>query len=171
MKKQYAIIILLLIWTVVMIVKPILESLPNQAQKEYETYMREMFEESRTVEAQFDDVVTYCKEHEKDFMIVSEMFFGEFYADITPQEIAEIAQNNTLPEWVELSKAFSLNHGNFIGADEGIYYHYKDGGGSSLGVLYIDDHTNPSKDIFLHKIYKVNDYLYVCIYRDPMVGI
>ena len=95
MKKQYIIIVLLLVWTTVMIVKPIIESLPNQAQKEYEAYMRQMSDKSRAVEAQFDDAVTYCKEHEKDLMKVSELFFEQYYEDINIQETAENAKNNT----------------------------------------------------------------------------
>lgn len=154
----------------------------RKAQKEYEEYMNEMYEKSLVVEAQFDDVMTYCKEHEGDFMKMSKMFLEEFDADVTPEEIIEIVQNNTSSEWVNLSKLFTLDYfGENISVDKGIYYHYTGGGGSSLGVLYIDAdhmdadeidyHTNPSRDEFLSKICKVNDYLYVCIYRDPMVGI
>lgn len=188
MKKRYIIIfsVLLIFLTSITLYEALSEEgrerrALRKAEKEYREYMDKMYEENLVVYGQFDEVVAYCKEHEEDFMKVSKMFFGEFYADITPQEIAEIAQNNTLLEWVELSKAFSLNHGNFIDADEGIYYHYESGGGSSLGVLYIDaDHmdadeikyyTNPSGDEFLSKIYKINDYLYVCIFDNPMLGL
>lgn len=84
MKKQYTIIVLILIWTAVMIAKPIIESLPNQAQREYEAYMREMSDKSRAVEAQFNDAITYFKEHEEDFMKVSELFLEQYYEGITP---------------------------------------------------------------------------------------
>ena len=188
MKKRYIIIVSLLI--ILLISITLYEMLSEdgrerralrEAEKEYREYMDKMYEERLVVYGQFDEVVTYCKKHEESFMKVSEMFLEEFYADITPPEIDEIAQNQTLPEWAEVSKNFSLNYGNFIDADQGIYYHYTGGGGSSLGVLYIDAdhmdadeidcHTNPSRDDFLSKIYKVNDYLYVCIYDNPMVGI
>lgn len=76
MKKKYIIIILILIWTTVMSVKLIIQSIPSPEQKEYEAYMREMSEKSRAVEAQFDDAVTYCKEHEEDLIKVSEFFWN-----------------------------------------------------------------------------------------------
>ena len=174
MKKQYTIIILLLIWTTVMIVKPILESLPNQAQKEYETYMREMFEESRTVEAQFDDVVTYCKGHEEDLMKVSEIFWEQYYEDITPQETAEIAQNNTSPEWMELSKKLTLEYSiKYTG--KCVYYFYT-GGGSKIYVVYFDTDDNgvyafEKGSYFCYKKEKINDNLYVGIFQNQMLGI
>ena len=175
MKKQYTIIVLLLIWTTIMIVKPVIEDLPREIK--YREFIDKMNEENLVVYERFDELVIYCGEHEEDFMKVSELFFKDFYEDITSQEIIEIAQNNTSPEWMELSKTFSLNCGSFIDIDKGFFYHYKSGGCCSLGVLYIDadnmdadeiDYsTNPSRDTFLDEIYKVNDYLYVCIYQFP----
>ena len=49
MKKEYTIIVLLLLWTMVMIVKPIIESLPTPEEKEYREYMAKMSEESLAV--------------------------------------------------------------------------------------------------------------------------
>lgn len=177
MKKQYTIIVLLLIWTAIMIAKPVIEEMPREM--EYRAFLDKVNEESAVVYEHFDEVVAYCREHEEDFMKVSELFFKDFYKDITPQEVIEIAHNNISPEWAELSKSFSINCGNFIDIDKGFFYHYKSGGNCSLGVLYIDadnmdtdeiDYsTNPSRDTFLDEIYKVNDYLYVCIYQFPYI--
>lgn len=104
MKKRYAIIVLLLIWTTAMIVIPIMESLFASGDKEYREHMHKMYEESLVVEEQFDETVTYCKEHEEDLMKVSEMFLEQYYENITSQETAEIARNNASPEWTELSE-------------------------------------------------------------------
>lgn len=178
MKKQYTIIILLLIWTVILLVKPIIESLPNQAQKEYESYMNEMYEKGLAVEAQFDNAVTYCKEHEEDLMKVSELFLEqcyEYYEDITPEETNKIAQNNTSLEWMILSEKLSLRY--LTGYDgKCVYYLYAGGGNSILYIVYldVDDSKVYNFDIGSETCLqneRVNDNLYVCILQDQMIGL
>ena len=140
MKKEYTIIVLLLLWTMVMIVKPIIESLPTPEQKEYRAYMAKMSEESLAAEAQFDEMAAYCKEHEEDLMKVSELFLEQYYEDITSQETDEIAQNNKSPEWTELSEKLTLiyptNNRSVIG--KSVYYFCTGGGNRFLYIVYIN---------------------------------
>lgn len=178
MKKRYVIIVLLLIWTVIMIARFIIRSLPNQAQSEYEAYMNEMYEKGLTVKAQFDDAVIYCKEHEEDLMKVSESFleqYHEYYEDITPEETNKIAQNNTSLEWTGLSEKLSLRYLTGYNGNR-VYYLYAGGGNSILCIVYLDADDSKVYDFDIGsetclQKEKINDHLYVCLLQDQMVGI
>lgn len=178
MKKRYAIIVLLLIWTTAMIVIPIMESRFASEDKEYREYMHKMYEESLVVEEQFDETVTYCKEHEEDLMKVSEMFLEQYYENITSQATAEIAQNNTSPEWTELSEKLTLRYptDNTSVNGKSVYYFCAGGGGSFLYIVYINAGDEAIYDLGIggnlqRKKEKINDNLYVCIFYNPMIGL
>ena len=178
MKKRYAIIVLLLIWTTAVIVIPIMESLFASGDKQYREHMHKMYEESLVVEEQFDETVTYCKEHEEDLMKVSEMFLEQYYENITSQETTEIARNNASPEWTELSEKLTLRYptDNRSVSGKGVYYFCAGGGGSFLYIVYINAGDEEIYDLGIggnlqRKKEKINDNLYVCIFYNPMLGL
>lgn len=108
-------------------------------------------------------------------MKVSELFLEQYYEDITPQETTKIAQNNTSPEWMELSQKLTLEYSiKYTG--KCVYYFYTGGGGSKIYVVYFDTDDNGvyafEKGSYLcYKKEKINDNLYVGIFQNQMLGI
>ena len=150
----------------------------RKAREEYEAYMHEMYEKSLVVRDQFDNMLTYCKEHEEDLMKVSEIFLEQYYEDITSQETAEIAKNNTSPEWTELSEKLTLRYptNNTSVNGKSVYYFCAEGGGSALYIVYINAGNEKIYELGIGSYLcgrkeKINATLYVCIFYDPMLGL
>ena len=179
MKKEYIFIlsVLILSLTAIMAYEFPEAWRARKAQQEYEAYMHEMYEKSLAVEAQFDNMVTYCKEHDEDLIKVSEMFLEQYHEDITSQETAEIAQNNTSSEWTELSEKLTLEYSTDSDlSGKSVWYFCVGGGGSMLYIVYINADNDGvyefGKDGYLRgREEKINDNLYVCIFYDPMIGL
>ena len=136
-----------------------------------------MYEKGLAVKEQFDDMVIYCKEHEEDLIKVSEMFLEQYHEDITSQETAEIAQNNTSSEWTELSEKITLEYSTGYNYDKKCVYYFCTGGGNCiLYVVYFHADDSEvyafSKESYVCiKKEKINDNLYVCIFEDQMAGL
>ena len=149
----------------------------RKAREEYEAYMHEMYEKSLVVRDQFDNMLTYCKEHEEDLMKVSEIFLEQYYEDITSQETAEIAKNNASPEWTELSEKLTLRYptdSDLYG--KSVYYFCAGGGNRFLYIEYINADNEEIYDLgigshFESRKEKINDNLYVCTLYNPMFGL
>ena len=181
MKKEYIFIlsVLVLVSTGIVIYEaPAWVSREDRkAQEEYRAYMAKMSEESLAVEAQFDEIVTYCKEHEEDLMKVSEIFLEQYYEDITSQETAEIAKNNTSPEWTELSEKLTLRYPtDSVLYGKSVYYFCAGGGNRFLYIVYINADNEEIYDLgigshFESRKEKINDKLYVCTFYNPMFGL
>ena len=111
-------------------------------------------------------------------MKVSEMFLEQYYEDITSQETAEIAKNNTSPEWTELSEKLTLEYPMYNTSVNGksVYYFCAKGGGSFLYIVYMNAGDEKINELGIwgnleSRREKINDNLYVCIFYDPMLGL